>query len=92
MYDILTTDEFSFKAEVDEYKQVLIHLDVFKSTPSVFKKMRRLFKDTKEALHFEGFTHMYTITPNKKFVDIVTSGGVSKGEFEGREVIVWELG
>ena len=91
MYDILTTDEFSFRAEVDEYNQVLIHLDVYISTPRVFRKMRSLFKDTKEALHYEGFTHMYTITPNKKFVDMITKGGIDKGEFEGREVVVWEL-
>ena len=91
MFDILTTEDFSFRAEVDEYAQVLLHVEVYKSTPRVFKQMRMLFEDTKEALHLEGFSRMYTITPNKKFVYMVTKGGESKGEFEGNEVIVWEL-
>ena len=91
MYDLLTTEEFSFRAEVDEYNQLLLHMDVFKSTPRVFRKIRQVFKDTKEALHYEGFKLMYTITPSKRFVDLLTTGGVHRGEFEGREVIVWQL-
>lgn len=92
MYDILTTDEFSFKAEVDEYKHVLLHVDVYKTTPRVFKKMRMVFEETKEALHYEGFLYAYTITPSSRFVYMVTTGGVSLGQFEGREVIEWQLG
>jgi hypothetical protein len=65
---------------------------VFKSTPRVFRKISQAFTDAKEALHYEGFLHAYTVTPNKRFVDMVTTGGIHKGEFEGREVIVWELG
>jgi len=91
MFDILTTDDFSFRAEVDEFAQVLLHVEVYKSTPRVFKQMRVVFEDAKEALHLEGFSRMYTITPNKKFVDMVTKGGESKGDFKGNEVIVWEL-
>jgi len=91
MFDILTTEDFSFKAEVDEYAQVLLHMDVYTPTPRVFREIRNTFKDAKEALHLEGFSLMYTITPNKKFVDMVTEGGECKGEFEGNEVIVWAL-
>lgn len=94
MYDLLTTDEFSFRAEVDEYLQVLIHVDVFAWNKSVAKRAKAAAIDIKESLHLEGFSLAYTITPNPKFVNLIMPGE-SRGkvlfEEDMREVIVWEL-
>lgn len=94
-YDLITTDEFSFMAEVDEFLQVLIHVDVFVWNKSVAKRAKAMAIDIKESLRLEGFSLAYTITPNPKFVKLIMPGD-SRGkvliEDELREVIVWELG
>lgn len=94
MYDIYTDEDMSIRAEVDEFTQVLLHMDVFNWNKSVARKAKRLSADTLEALHLEGFTTAYTITPNPKFVKLVCGGeSMDKLEYEGTEyeVIAWEL-
>lgn len=95
MFDVLTTEDFSFRAEVDEFAQVVLHMDVYKWSPRTAREIRSVFKDAKEAFRLEGFSRLYTITTNPKFVRMI-GGGESLGKLphlsREYEVISWEIG
>lgn len=94
MYDVYLDEEVSIRAEVDDYSQVVLHLNVSNWAPSVCKKLKRLATDLKGALSLEGFETAYTITPNPKFVKLVFGGKVLDNiTYEGveYEVVVWDL-
>lgn len=94
MYDIHVDEDIEMRAEIDEFMQVLIHMDVRTWNRRVLKKAKGLCADASEALRLEGFTTAYTITPNPRFVKLVCGGEyVSSLTHDGidYEVIVWEL-
>jgi len=94
MFDVLVTEDFAFRAEVDEYAQVNLHMEVSNWNKSVAKQVKKLFKDVKEGFRLEGFSHLYTITPNPKFAKLL-DGWEDRGglDVDGKphQVIVWEL-
>jgi len=94
VYDVLVTDDFAFRAEVDEFLQVNLHMEVSNWTPRVAREVKKVFKDAMEAFRLEGFGRMYTITPNPKFVKRM-AGGEDRGavDYNGtkHQIIVWEL-
>lgn len=94
MYDVYTDEDISIRAEVDEFLQVLLHMEVSNWSKSVASKAKRMSVDTLEALRLEGFTTAYTVTPNPKFVKSIC-GGTSMNclSYEGTEyeVILWDL-
>lgn len=95
MFNLLTTDDYSYRAEVDEHLQVVLHMDVYRWTPRVAKELKKVFEDSKEAFRLEGFSTMYTITPNPKFVRMIGGGELEcklTHNGEEHEVIYWKLG
>lgn len=94
MYDVYVDEDIEIRAEVDEFMQVLLHMEVNSWNKVVRNKAKRLSSDTLEALRLEGFSVAYTVTPNPKFVKLIC-GGSSMGpvEHDGKEyeVITWVL-
>ncbi len=94
MYDIYVDEDIEIRAEVDEYLQVLLHMEVNNWNKEVRRKAKMLSSDTLEALRLEGFSVAYTVTPNPKFVKLIC-GGTPMGpvEHNGKvyEVVTWEL-
>jgi hypothetical protein len=94
VYDVFTSDEFSFMAEVDEQGQLLLHMEIRVWTPTVLKRMRLIAEYGMEAFKRQGFTLAYCVTDNPKLVQMVYAGRLRKTmDFEGikHEVIVWEF-
>jgi len=91
MYDVLVTDDFSIKAEVDEFYNVAIHVEVFNWNHTIRDSMIEYFTLIKEAFRLEGFKYLYSITPNPRFAKLMNDGWKSVGEYEGNEVLIWEL-
>jgi hypothetical protein len=93
-YDVYVDEDISIKADVDEYYQLILHMDVQNWNGSVCKKAKRLGTYMKEAFRLEGFETAYTVTPNPKFVKLVF-GGTSKGTLVHEnieyEVVAWDL-
>jgi len=94
MYDIYVDEDIEIRAEVDEFMQVLLHMDVNTWNRAVRKKAKQLASDTLEALRLEGFTTAYTVTPNPKFVKLICGGTCMSSvvyEETTYEVITWDL-
>jgi hypothetical protein len=94
MYDIYVDEDIEIRAEVDEFTQVLLHMEVFNWNKSVARKAKMLSTDTLEALRLEGFTIAYTITPNPKFVKLICGGELISSLTHDNikyEVITWDL-
>ena len=71
VYNIIETENYKFRAEVDEYFNVCLHMDVYNWTPRVAKEIRRVYKTAREAFYLEGFNVLYTVTQKPKFIELV---------------------
>jgi hypothetical protein len=94
MFDVFVSDEFSFKAEVDEYSQLLLHMDIKEWSPSILKRMRLIAEDGMKEFKNQGFTLAYCVTDAPKLVQMVYAGELRNTvDVHGikHEVIVWEL-
>lgn len=83
---------FILEYEIIENKPVL-HCNVEHFNTRVLRKMYNVFVNIQKDFAREGFTEMYTVTPNPKFCELFN--GIRKQKFmhEGKEyeVVVWEL-
>jgi hypothetical protein len=94
MFDVIVNDDFQLRAEVDQCKQVALHIEVTTWNKRVAKLMKELFVEVKESFRLEGFSLLYTTTPNPKFVKMIAGGesvDVRKLGDLDLEVIVWKL-
>lgn len=95
MFDLVICEDYSFRCEVDEYYQVLLHMDVHNWNKKVAKDIKAMFKDAKSALRDEGFETAYTVTPCAKFVKLVTDdwtvGDNLTVDDKEYEVLIWDL-
>lgn len=93
MYNLVENKDYRLYCNIDEMYQVNMHIDVKVWSPRVARQIALIFEEAKEALRLEGFNKIYTITPNPKFVRMVTTGGYTFEKMSGGvEVIVWDLG
>jgi len=95
MFDVLVTEDYAFRAEVDELFQINLHVDAYNWNKSVLKEMREVFEEAKEGFHLEGFSKLYTVTPNPKFCKLFkgyTDLGVVDIDGVGYNLITWDLG
>lgn len=94
-FDLYTTEDFSMWVQIDEWFQVRVHLDVTAWSTKVAKEIKSIWKEAKEALRLEGFSTLYTLTPNPKFVKMMGGGEVRDLlSFNGKEhtLVVWDIG
>jgi hypothetical protein len=94
VFDVFVSDDFSYKAEVDENNQLLLHMEINNWSPSILRRMRILAAEGMEEFKNQGFTLAYCVTDNPKLVQLVCLGEARKTlEHNGteHEVIVWEF-
>lgn len=94
MFDVFISDDFSFKAEVDDHSQLLLHMEVVNWSPAILKRMRLIAEDGMKEFKNQGFSLAYCVTDNPKLVQMVCAGELRKTiEFKGKEheVIVWDF-
>ena len=95
MFDVLVTEDYAFRAEVDEMFQVNLHVEAYNWNKTVLKEMREVFEEAKEGFHLEGFSKLYTISPNPKFCKLFAGyEHLGTVDFEGVEhhILSWDLG
>jgi hypothetical protein len=94
MFDVFISDDFSFKAEVDEHCQLLLHMEIREWTPTILKRMRLIAEDGMEEFKRQGFELAYCVTDNPKLVQMVYAGElrttVDVNDIR-HEVIVWDF-
>jgi hypothetical protein len=94
MFDVFVSDDFSFKAEVDDYGQLLLHMEIVNWNHNILKRMQGIAKDGMEEFKNQGFTLAYCITHDPKLVQLVCPGesrNVLTMDDIRYEVIVWEF-
>jgi hypothetical protein len=94
VYDVFVSDEFTFKAEVDERNHLILHMDVFEWSPAILKRMRLIAEEGMEEFKNQGFTKAYCVTDNPKLVQMVYAGELRKTvdiDNKEYEVIVWDF-
>lgn len=81
-----------FEYEV-EGKDLLLHCEVVRWSPSILKKSYTVFGDFLNTMRKAGFERACTITPNPKFAKVFGGKEVATYEHEGKEyeVVIWEL-
>jgi hypothetical protein len=95
MFDVLVTEDYAFRAEVDEMFQVNLHAEAYNWNKTVLKDMRKVFEDAKEGFRLEGFSKLYTISPNPKFCRLFAGHedlGVISINGEEHSILSWDLG
>jgi len=94
MFDVFVSDDFSFKAEVDSYGQLLLHMEIVNWNHSICKRMQVIAKDGLEEFKNQGFMLAYCVTYDPKLVQLVCPGearNVVALDDIIYEVIVWEF-
>jgi hypothetical protein len=94
MFDVFISDDFSFKAEVDERGQLLLHMEIFNWNHSILKRMRIIAKDGLAEFKNQGFTLAYCVTHDPELVQLVCPGearNVTTLDDIEYEVIVWDF-
>jgi hypothetical protein len=94
VYDLFVTEDFSFKGEVDEHKQLLLHMEIRRWSPSVCRRMQLIASEGLEGLKNQGFRCMYCVTDSPKLVQLVCPGRVFNTVTyldKEYEVILWDF-
>jgi Ni,Fe-hydrogenase III small subunit len=86
-------ENFCLQWEYWKDDKVLIHCTVAGWKLSSFKKGLQVFGAMQDFLVKEGFTEMWTCTPNPRFVKLLGGRYVSEGIYENKEyeVYKWDL-
>lgn len=94
MFDVFISDDFTFKAEVDQYGQLVMHMEVFNWSVEIYKRMRLIAEDGMKEFKNQGFTLAYCVTSNPRLVQMIYCGELrSTVMHEGiiHQVIIWEF-
>jgi hypothetical protein len=94
MFDVFVSDDFSYKAEVDEHGQLLLHMEIVNWSHTILRRMQIVARDGMEEFKNQGFTLAYCVTDDPELVQLVCPGelrSVTALDDVEYEVIVWDF-
>ena len=94
MFDVFISDDFSYTAEVDEYGQLLLHMEIVNWSHTILKRMQVMAREGLKEFKNQGFTLAYCVTHDPELVQLVCPGEVRNvTTLDGieYEVIVWDF-
>lgn len=91
---LATTDYARMDYELDEYGRIYLHLDLKEFSLSIYRRMRRDFREVLDFLSFKGYEDVFVVIPNndpllRKFEE--TFGFELMLELEGHLIYSMEI-